>query len=147
MTFLCDVMLGKLAKYLRLFGFDAAYARTEATLRDCLDREPDRVFLTRRRRVDVSSPVIQIQSEIARAQLLELRGIIKAAITKERLFSRCIECNIELVAVKREEIEPLVPEFVYHHYHTFMMCPSCKRVFWEGSHTKGMEELTKEILA
>ena len=147
MRFVCDVMLGKLARYLRLFGLDTVYVRTEDALRDCLRREPDRVFLTRRRRMDVSSPRIQIRSEIAREQLLELAGIIKASIRKEQLFTRCIECNVGLIEVDREEIEALVPEFVYHHYRRFMICPSCKRVFWEGSHTKGMEELTREILA
>jgi len=147
MRFICDVMLGKLARHLRLFGLDAVYVKTEDDLRDCLRREPDRILLTRRRRVDVSSPRIQIRSEIAREQLLEMAGVIKASVRKEQLFSRCIECNVELIHVDREEIEPLVPEFVYHHYSRFMICPSCKRVFWEGSHAKGMEELTKEILA
>jgi uncharacterized protein len=146
MRFLCDVMLGKLARYLRLFGFDAVYVRNEAAMRECVRLEPDRVFLTRRRKVDVPAALIRIESEIARDQLLELKGVIKAAIGKGRTLNRCIECNVELTDIERGEIEQLVPEFVYHHYRKFMMCPSCGKVYWEGSHAKGMEELIKEIL-
>lgn len=147
MRFVCDVMLGKLARYLRLFGFDAAYARTDAALKECLGREPDRMLLTRRREADIPTPFIRIRSEVAREQLLELREVIKSAIARDRVFKRCIECNVELTETDREGIEPLVPEFVFHHYDKFRICPSCRRVYWEGSHAKGMEELIKEILS
>jgi uncharacterized protein len=147
MRFVCDVMLGKLARYLRLLGFDAAYVETGTALKDTLRSDPDRVVLTRRRKAEIPGPVIHLKSEIAREQLDEMRGVIKAAINRGAVLSRCIDCNVRLVEAEREEIEPFVPEFVYHHYRTFKQCPSCKKVYWEGSHAKGMEELIKEIVA
>jgi uncharacterized protein len=146
MRFLCDAMLGKLAKYLRLLGFDAVYAKNEASLERSLNQDPDRILLTRRRRTQGPSPTIHIRSEIAREQLNEISGLIKSAIKSEAVLNRCIECNVELAEVERNDIEPLVPEFVYHHYALFKMCPMCKRVYWEGSHAKGMEGLIKEIM-
>ncbi len=147
MRFVCDVMLGKLAKYLRLLGFDAAYARTEASLEQYLSRDQDRLLVTRRKAIVAPSRTIQIRSESAREQLYELRGLIKSAIGRATILTRCLECNVELTDADKTEIEPLVPEFVYHHYRRFKMCPSCKKVYWEGSHAKGMEDLIKEILA
>jgi uncharacterized protein with PIN domain len=147
MRFVCDVMLGKMAKHLRLLGFDTVYARNDAALEHYLSSDRDRVLLTRRRRTETSSPVIQIKSEIAREQLTEIGGLIKSAIQRTAVLNRCIECNVTLTEVEKSEIEPLVPEFIYHNCARFKMCPSCRKVYWTGSHTKGMEELIKEILA
>ncbi len=146
MRFVCDVMLGKLAKYLRLFGFDTIYARTEKSVEGYLDRDRDRILLTRRRSSPAAARTIQIKSEIVREQLRELAGVIRAGIRKEMILNRCLACNVELADVDRTEIEPLVPEFVYHNYRRFRICPSCKRVYWEGSHTLGMQQLIEEIV-
>jgi uncharacterized protein len=146
MRFVCDAMLGKMAKYLRLLGFDTAYARNAAALEGYLSRDRDRVLLTRRRKTETSSPVIHIRSEIAREQLNEIGGIIRSAIQRTAVLNRCMECNMPLAEVEKSEIEPVVPEFIYHNCTRFKMCPSCRKVYWAGSHTKGMEELVKEIL-
>jgi uncharacterized protein len=146
MKFVCDAMLGKLAKYLRLLGFDASYARNKAALTDRLSQDPDRILLTRRSGSEFSSPTIHIRSELVREQLDEIKGLIKAGFNKDTALSRCVECNVSLAEVDKEEVESRVPEFVYHTYARFRLCPSCKRVYWEGSHAKGMGELIKEML-
>jgi len=146
MKFVCDAMLGKLAKYLRLLGFDASYARNKAALEYWLSQDPDRVLLTRRSGTEFSSPTIHIRSELIREQLDEIKGLIKAGFNGDTALNRCIECNVPLAEVDKTDIESLVPEFVYHSYAKFRICPSCKRVYWDGSHAKGMGELIKEIL-
>ncbi|OPY71616.1 MAG: hypothetical protein A4E64_03231 [Syntrophorhabdus sp. PtaU1.Bin058] len=60
-------------------------------------------------------------------------------------MSRCIECNVPLVAAAREDIEHHVPEYIYHHHKDFKQCPSCKRVYWGGSHTEKMKKWIDEI--
>ena len=147
MRFVCDVMLGKLAKYLRLLGFDAVYAPSPASLERYKQQESDRVLLTRRKGDTGFPTTIRLTSEKTREQLMEMRGLIKSRIDAESVLNRCIECNTPLVEVEKTEIESLVPEFVYHNYSRFKTCPTCRRVYWEGSHTIGMENLIKEMLA
>ncbi len=90
---------------------------------------------------------VRIGSEIASGQLREIKALVKPAIDRGAVFGRCIECNVELLEADKTDIEPLVPEFVYHHYARFKICPSCKKVYWEGSHTRGMAALLKEVLS
>jgi hypothetical protein len=147
MRFVCDVMLGRLAKYLRILGFDAVYAKDEAALEHYGREVDDRIFLTRRTKATRFAKTMRIRSELAREQLKEIRGLIRSSLRPESVFNRCIECNTELTGVDKVEIESRVPEFVYHQYARFKVCPSCKRVYWEGSHRAGMDRLLKEILA
>lgn len=147
MRFVCDVMLGKLAKYLRILGFDADYAASPAALDRCRAHEGDRILLTRRKGPSPFEKTVRIDSEIASEQLREIKALIKPAVSAAALFGRCIECNVPLVEADKGDIEPLVPEFVYHHYTRFMTCPSCKRVYWEGSHTVGTAALLDEVLS
>jgi hypothetical protein len=146
MSFICDVMLGKLARYLRFLGFDTIYIRN----RDALDyyrRNNSERFLLTRRKETLYKKSIHVKSDNAREQLKEIKGLIKPYIRSEALLSRCSRCNRELLDVNKTEIEPFVPEFVFHTYARFKTCPSCRRVYWEGSHTEGMAALLKEVTA
>jgi hypothetical protein len=147
MRFVCDVMLGKLAKYLRILGFDAVYAASPSALDRCRVHDGDRILLTRRKGPSGFATTVRISSEIAAEQLREIKALVKPAIAASAVFSRCIECNVTLIEADIADVEPHVPEFVYHHYAHFKMCPSCKRVYWEGSHTSGMAALLKEMLS
>jgi uncharacterized protein with PIN domain len=147
MRFVCDVMLGRLAKYLRILGFDAVYVKGGASLEHYVREGGDRVFLTRRTGTTHFARTIHIRSDAVREQLKEIRDLIRPCLKRENVFGRCVECNTELVKVDKEEIESLVPEFVYHNYARFKRCPSCNRVYWEGSHTTGMSALLEEVLA
>jgi uncharacterized protein with PIN domain len=146
MRFICDVMLGKLAKRLRLLGFDTIYARSSGALEELKGKEGDRVLLTRRSTMEGCTGTVRVESERVAEQLREIRGLIGPAIDKGRVFGRCTECNAELIEVEKTEIESLVPEFVYHTHARFRVCPSCKRVYWEGSHTESMKWMLKELL-
>ena len=76
MRFVCDVMLGRLAKYLRILGFDAIYARDEAALEYYGREIDDTIFLTRRTKATRFAHTMCIRSESAREQLKEIRGSI-----------------------------------------------------------------------
>ena len=147
MRFVCDAMLGKLAKYLRIFGFDTVYAPNAAALERVRTNEPDRVLLTRRKGPTGFTTTVLIRSDSAREQLREIKALIEPAIERSAVFGRCIECNAELIEADKSDVEPDVPEFVYHRYAAFKRCPSCKKVYWEGSHTAGMAALLEEMLS
>jgi uncharacterized protein with PIN domain len=138
-------MLGKLAKYLRVLGFDAMYLRN-MNLFDLHEQEDDpRYFLTRRTKTLAYKRTIYLKAESVREQLEELRELIKPFIDPGKVLARCINCNLPLAAAHKETIEHRVPEFVFHTYTAFKVCPQCQRVYWAGTHTKNMARLIEEV--
>jgi uncharacterized protein with PIN domain len=146
-------MLGKLAKYLRILGFDAVYLRSvtfleryigEDSLRDDHEYQPP-YFLTRRQKMFPYPRTIRLRSEHVREQLKELSELIKATNRHQKFLTRCINCNVPLADVEKETIEHRVPEFVFHTYNVFRMCPECKRIYWAGTHTQRMAELMEDL--
>ncbi len=139
-------MLGKLAKYLRILGLDAEYTANAAAL-DRYKPEPEPPYFLTKRLKGVTYPkAVFIRSDKAKDQLLEVKEIIRPFINREKIMNRCIECNVELADVGKPDIEQYVPEFVFHHYSTFRICPRCRKVYWEGSHAAHMGDLIKEIM-
>ncbi|OPY79921.1 MAG: hypothetical protein A4E65_01700 [Syntrophorhabdus sp. PtaU1.Bin153] len=146
MKFICDAMLGKLAKYLRILGLDAEYTAGPAILdRYKLEPEPP-YFLTKRLKGVTYPKTVFIRSGKAKDQLLEVKEVIRRFINREKIMNRCIECNVELADIGKADIEQYVPEFVFHHYSTFRICPHCRKVYWEGSHAAHMGDLINEIM-
>ncbi len=145
MRFACDVMLGKLAKYLRIFGFDTVYLRNMNLLEDYARQEDPPYFITRRKQTLPYNRTIHVNSEDAPQQLKELWERIKSSFDPEKALARCIYCNLLLLDVDKEAIEHRVPEFVFHSYTVFKLCPGCKRVYWAGTHTERMKQLIEEM--
>jgi uncharacterized protein len=144
--FVCDVMLGKLAKYLRLLGIDATYVNDPSQLKGMDQSEEPWIFVTRRAKPTGYLRSYVVRSELARQQVNELKPILKPFIDPSKMLNRCIECNTPLEVIERTEVEHRVPEFVFHHYRRFRVCPSCNRIYWEGSHAGHMNDLLKELM-
>jgi uncharacterized protein with PIN domain len=142
--FVADVMVGKLARWLRILGFDTAYSNKfedDELLR--IAQSEDRVLLTRDTGLASRSGSIRhvfIESDHFREQL---RQVLKDLGLKDfKVFSRCLECNTPLVEVDKEDVFEKVPPFVYLTQERFASCPSCRRVYWHGTHA---EEMLKRI--
>jgi len=146
--FVADAHLGKLARHLRLAGFDCLWRADwdDAVLVAAATREA-RIVLTRdmgilrRRAVTRGRFVRAIESE---AQLAE---VVRAFGLRERLqpFSRCRECNVVLEDAPRHEVESLLPEKVRTLYTRFKRCPGCARVYWEGSHYARLRDVLARL--
>lgn len=148
--FVADTHLGKLARHLRMAGFDTLYGDdwdddrivvlAAAERRTILTR--DRAML-RRREVDRGYCVRAVESEAQLAEVisrLQLEGLV-------RPFTRCRECNVLLEDVAPEAVAERVPEKVRGLYQRFKRCPSCARVYWEGSHYARMRGILERVLA
>lgn len=146
MKFVCDVMLGKLAKYLRILGLDAEYGTGLGLPERYKDETEPPYFFTRRTKGVRYERAVIIKADKAQDQIREIKAIIRPYVNPQEIMNRCIECNVKLVDVKKIDIEHLVPEFVFHRYGIFRKCPQCGKIYWEGSHTKGMGELVREIM-
>lgn len=142
MKFIADVMLGTLAKRLRLLGFDVLYDRNlddNEIIR--LSLEQHRLILTRDTALSqrpLASNHLFIKSENVKNQLDQVLSSFSPDLHAQPL-SRCSECNAILNAIRKEDARDLVPEYVYKTQKTFLQCPSCGRVYWTGTHVQKME--------
>ena len=144
MKFLVDRMLGKMAKELRMLGYDTIYYRGEdAHQMIQLARLEGRVIVTRDTKVLPKRPedrVIRVTEDNPFLQLRELieRGYI--SLNDKHLFSRCLLCNAPIDEIPREEAEGKVPDFILYQQRTFYRCPQCGRIYWQGSHQGNMQK-------
>lgn len=144
MIFVCDVMLGRLARYLRMLGLDAPYVR-HGEGAAFSHGQPQNLFFTKSpARMDRPGCVL-VRSNDPQEQVLEIKEHIRPYIDRAVFMTRCLECNALLAEAKKEDAEPLVPEYIYHHHERFRTCPSCHRIYWEGSHADEMMVWIKDF--
>lgn len=134
--FLCDLNLGRLARRLRLMGFDSLYMRgwDEKKVREAL-RE-GRILLTRKRSLNGIEGCIVMESDHIVEQIAKLDHILHIE-EKSQPFSRCSICNLPLSYVMPDNVKDKVPEYVYATQEVFFRCPGCSRIYWRGTHLAG----------
>jgi uncharacterized protein with PIN domain len=135
---LVDAMLGRLAKWLRLVGYDAAYWRDgsdEALIRQA--QAEGRLIVTRDHQLAGRRGVraLLIAAETLDEQIAEARAALGG--TPEP-FTRCPECNSTLADLPHAAARDLVPSYVWHTQTAFRHCPDCGRVYWKGTHWPAM---------
>ncbi|HRD22370.1 MAG TPA: Mut7-C RNAse domain-containing protein [Candidatus Hydrothermia bacterium] len=149
MNFLCDSMMGKLSKLLRMCGFDADYYKPGLNLENIKNFEgEDRVILTRNQKFKKYVGPLKIYFSEHDDPLMQLRQVLKEfqLADKVRFLSRCMECNEEIVPVDKESVRGKVPFYVFDNYETFLQCPKCRRVYWEGTHVEKMRDKLRRVL-
>ncbi len=148
--FILDVHLGRLARRLRLLGFDVLFGTdfedgwivdtSLATGRIVLTR--DRALLqTKRLRygywVRSVKPEAQLHEVMARFHLFE----------KVNPFSRCIRCNGLLGSVNKASVQAEVHPETYRTFDAFYRCQGCRHVYWQGTHYKRLRGYVRELMA
>lgn len=149
-VFILDCNLGRLARYLRLLGFDCLYQNDydDETIATIADSE-QRIVLTRDRAllqrkiitrgyfVRALRPRLQVKEVLARFDLYRLVSP----------FKRCIRCNGALQAIDKQAIEERLEAKTRQYIESFRMCTACGQIYWQGSHharsLRLVEELTK----
>lgn len=152
--FIVDHNVGKLAKWLRMMGYDSLFFNGDddsQMVRQALAE--GRMILTRdagimQRRVVNNGRLkaLLIESEEPERQM---RQLVTTLDLNKKLnpFTLCLECNYPLVARSREEVKDRVPPYVYKNQAQYMECPACHRIYWRGTHweamTRKLEKLAK----
>ena len=146
--FIADVHLGKLARYLRMMGFDVFYKN------DFDDNEIVNLSLSEKRAILTKDRGILKRSEVTRGywirsikvkeQVIEvikrfdLKNIIKE-------FSRCIDCNSVLKPVSKNKIIKELPPKVSKSQADFSQCPACNKNYWKGTHHQQMLSFIQSV--
>ena len=144
--FLCDQNLGRLAKWLRIMGFDTTYMHSwdEDILQEALSEK--RIVLTRNRKMEKRKDHFLIQSDHIREQLAQVGRLLDLS-SKTKWFTRCNVCNETLLCAKPYDVKDSVPEYVYTIQEKFAQCPKCSRIYWKGSHQTRFMNTINDIIA
>jgi uncharacterized protein with PIN domain len=143
-SFLADCNVGRLARWLRVLGYDAAYesriadpelvARALAEGRVLLTRDVD---LTQRRVIaNGTLRAVLLKTDRVEDQLrqvIEEVGLSAPGLDGNGL-TRCLECNVELEPREKAKVAHLLPPYVGATQQRFSQCPRCQRVYWPGTH-------------
>lgn len=149
LAFVADAHMGGLARMLRMLGFDTVY---DNALDDpeivTIASDERRVVLTRDRELLKRSEVMRgcfVHALKPESQLREVARRYGIA-QHMRPFALCLHCNLPLEPAPPDAVAEHVPERIREHYHAFMQCPGCRRVYWEGSHWERMRSVLAEVL-
>jgi len=150
MKFLCDQMLGTLAKWLRLFGFDTFYANAEMDDDELLEmaEKENRVLITRDKELIIRAKKKNIQIvEMISIDLDEQLSVIlkNVDVDEKAVLSRCSLCDTILNEIKRDEVKNKVPEKVFRNNDRFWFCSKCDKIYWRGSHYDKIQSKINKI--
>lgn len=135
--FLCDAMLGSLARWLRFCGYDCLYLGTEPDDEELarIAAEEGRWLLTRDRELAAAGPKTQmVQSGTLEPQLAEVLARHGLPQPEGLDHSRCSDCNGVLDDAAVDDIAAVVPPYVLETAERFRRCRDCMRVYWPGTH-------------
>ncbi|MDH7516874.1 MAG: Mut7-C RNAse domain-containing protein [Candidatus Thermoplasmatota archaeon] len=150
MKFLCDQMLGSLAKWLRLMGFDTFYANADMDDDELLQvaKKENRVVITRDKELmskmkKQKLPVIELDVTDVDEQLkIVLKDIV---VDPKNVLSRCSVCNTILDEIKKKDIQDKVPRRVFENNEKFWFCPKCDKIYWMGTHYDKIKNKIDEL--
>lgn len=135
--FIADVHLGRLSAYLRLAGFDIKYRNDYSDDEIvAISASEDRMLLTRdvgvlKHRIVMRGYFLR-ETQPAR-QLVEVLRHFDLVIAAAP-FTRCLRCNTRLRVVGKDRVQHLLPPRTRECYREFSRCPTCSRIYWQGSH-------------
>lgn len=142
--FVADVHLGRLARYLRLLGFDTVYDTgwDDAELADISSKQR-RILLTRDVELLKRSSVTRgyyVRSDDPRTQVVEVTR--RFHLDEDlRPFTRCMVCNGLVSPVDKSEVEHRLPPLTREQFDDFSRCGNCGRVYWQGAHRSELERI------
>jgi uncharacterized protein with PIN domain len=143
-AFLLDAMLGSLARWLRIMGYDSVY-RKDAADRDLLNMRGDRTLLTRDKQLAQRAGSRGFYMESDDLDLQLAAGMESFGLRYDLERTRCTACNGELENVAKDEIRDEVDEGTWNCHDEFWRCRNCHKVYWHGAHWKSIMRRLEKV--
>jgi uncharacterized protein with PIN domain len=147
-TLLADAMLGRLAKWLRLLGYDTLY---DSALSDhqiaARARAEARIVLTRDRELARRKGFhrLLVRSDLLEEQMREVVTALGAPPPEAQ--PRCPQCNASLSRLSPDQVRSHVPAHVVKTHRRFHHCPECDKYYWPGSHWRNIQSVIARVFA
>jgi uncharacterized protein with PIN domain len=135
-------MLGSLARWLRVLGFDVHYdpRLDDAGLVELAVAE-QRLILTRDSRLirrRKARDHLFVRSEAVAEQIRQILDELEVELLPHRFLGRCLRCNEPLSELPLEQARGRVPPYVARTQKHFRCCPACQRIYWRATHVERM---------
>ena len=151
--FIVDHNVGKLAKWLRIMGYDTLFFNGSNDSRMIATALAEgRVILTRDTQIMQRGVVTrgQLKAILIKSDRpeLQMHQVIEALNLdcQFRPFTICLECNQPLEVRSKEQVKELVPPYVFQTQNQYMECPACHRIYWRGTHWQAMTERLQQFM-
>lgn len=147
MKFIADNNVGKLARWLRMVGFDTLSfnGANDAEMVIAAEAE-ERIVLTRDTGIMERRPItsckvqaILIESDRLDQQILQVVSTLKIGKSQLKPLTLCLECNRLLMPRTKAEVKDRIPPYVFKTQEQFVECPRCNRIYWKGTHWQAMQ--------
>jgi len=150
--FIADNNVGKLARWLRLIGYDTLLFEKKndsqmiktALSEDRVILTKDGQFVRRRLVIDGRLKAIQIKHDDPDLQVQDVVQTLNLNY-HFKPFSLCLECNQELIDRDKKEVQNRVPAHVFKTQSQYTECPACHRIYWRGTHWQAMVKKLQEL--
>jgi uncharacterized protein len=151
-NFIVDAMLGNLAKKLRILGYDSKYfSSIEDDKLIAIAKNEKRIILTKdelltkiAKKQNVDAVLIRGNDEVE--QIAQINTKIKLdRFAMDTNNSRCTSCNGNLQSIEKYRVIGKIPEGVLEREEKFWICDSCKKIYWEGTHFKKLQEFANKL--
>lgn len=150
MKLICDHMLGSLAKWLRVFGFDTLYPDMTTNDDEVLDiaKTEERLLISRDKELLIRGKKLQLN--VLEIQMTNLDQQLAQVLTRIRIDStqfltRCTLCNTPLISVEKQTTKTHVPPKVFETRDQFWYCSICNKYYWAGTHYENMIEKINKL--
>ncbi len=153
MSFVCDAMLGRVSKFLRIFGYDVLYDNeySDPELLKIASEE-NRILLTRdialhqqALKLNISSILLLEKTYIER--IIALVQQMDLDLNLDATNSRCATCNAVIIPIEKEKVKGKIPDRTYEVYEEFWVCSnsSCGKIYYEGPHWDNIQKIYNQI--
>jgi hypothetical protein len=146
--FAADKTLGTLAKWLRILGYDTTYEAENSSKLFFNSLEDNRILLTRTKKIQEkfsTHRTVFVRSNFLDEQLKQVVDEIGINRAETQPFSRCIQCNLPIVEISKDDAYGLVPDYIWETQEAFNQCRQCERIYWPGSHSERSMERIEQL--
>jgi len=148
LRFICDDHLGRLAKFLRMLGFDTLYEDDyDDSIIIRLSKTHHRILLTRDKKLLLNKQITRRYLVNQTEPAKQVREVVEFFDLKNSItpMSRCLECNGVVQSVSREVVKNRVDKNIFEINNEFTECTECRKLFWRGSHYDSMMKWIEKI--